>query len=58
MSFSGGSQPYTYGEYRRREKLRRQGLLKFWGRRNQRWDWNCYDITPRGYAALELEGLS
>jgi hypothetical protein len=53
LQFAGGSMPYWYGEYLRREKLRRWGLLRFFNRRSRRWDWNCYTITERGQAALE-----
>jgi hypothetical protein len=55
LQFAGGSMPYTYGEYQRREKLRRWRLLRFWNRRSSRWDWNCYDITERGQRRLEAE---
>lgn len=52
MAHCGGITPcWVYSTYLRCEKLRRHGLLKFWSRRSRRWDWNAYDITPKGEAA-------
>lgn len=54
MQFSGGTMPYSYGDYRRLEKLRRMGLLRFWRRRSRQWRWCCYDITARGQSEISI----
>lgn len=48
MSHMGGSVCLSYEEYRKREELRKRGLLKFWNKRAKRWRNCCYDITDKG----------
>lgn len=56
MSCMGGTMPLYYAEYRRREKLRKRGLLKFWNQRSPNWRLCCYGITDAGRAHLASSG--
>lgn len=52
MTHMGGSVSLDVIEWRRREALRRRGLLKYFGRKRARWDRTFYDVTAAGERAL------
>lgn len=50
----GGAAPQEYRQWRRFDALRRARFLKFYSRRNVRWDRTFFTITEAGRLALAV----